>query len=157
GIFEATLGIGAAVGAIVAMRLKPGRPARTGLLVLVAQAAACAAIGVVPKLGVYAAMAIIGITAGLASAYVSGAFQRTVDAAYLGRTSSLVGIGDSAGMPVAMTGFGALASATSVAVACGTAGGGFAAMVGWSASRPGIDEPATPQPAAVPVGEVEPA
>ena len=122
------------------MRWRPDRPARTGLLLLVGQAAACAVVGVAPYVGVAAAMLVIGVTAGLASALLSGAFQRTVDGPYLGRTSSILSLGDHALMPLAMTGFGALAAAAGLGVACAVTGAGFAALVLWSASRP-IDQP----------------
>lgn len=57
---------------------------------------------------------MIGFTAGLASAFLSGAFQQTIEPAFLGRTSSIVSLSDEALMPVAMTGFGALISLTDV-------------------------------------------
>ena len=110
GLFQALVGAGAAVGAIIAVRWRPSRPARTGLLMLVGQAAACAGVGVAPYAGIAAAMLVIGLTAGLASALVSGAFQRTVDGAYLGRTSSMLALGDNVLMPLAMSGFGVLAA-----------------------------------------------
>jgi MFS family permease len=139
GLFEACIGAGAALGAVLAIRWRPSAPARVGLLMLVGQAAACAAVGVAPYGGVIAAMLVIGVTAGLASAFLSGAFQRTVHPTYLGRTGSMVTLADDALMPLAMTGFGALAAVSSVAAACVAAGCGFAALVLWSASRPGID------------------
>jgi MFS family permease len=139
GLFEACIGAGAAIGAVMAIRWRPSGPARVGLLLLAGQAAACAAVGLAPYAGVIIAMLVVGVTAGLASAFLSGAFQRTVHPTYLGRTGSMVSLADDALMPLAMTGFGALAAVTSVATACITAGGGFAALVLWSASRPGID------------------
>ncbi|MGW6276100.1 MFS transporter [Kribbella sp. NPDC055071] len=135
GWFQACLGISAAVGAIVAMRWKPQRPARTGMLLLIVQAAGCVLIGSVPRNGMFVAMAMIGFTAGLASAQLSGAFQQTIDPAYLGRMSSMVSLSDDALMPVAMTGFGALISLSDVAVACGLVGGVFAALMVWTAWR----------------------
>ncbi|TDU84531.1 putative MFS family arabinose efflux permease [Kribbella voronezhensis] len=138
GLFQACSGIAAAVGALLAMRWKPRNLARTGLLVLILQAAGCAAIGVVPRGGVFAAMAAIGFTAGLASAQLSAAFQQTIDPAYLGRTSSITSLSDEALMPVAMTAFGFLISATSVGVACVAIGAAFAALMLWSAARMNI-------------------
>jgi MFS family permease len=140
GLFEACIGLGAAAGALVAMRWRPGRPARAGLLVLVGQAAACAGVGFLPYAGVIACMLTIGVTAGLASAFLSGAFQRTIEASYLGRVGSMVMLSDQALMPLAMSGFGVLAGAASLVVACGVTGAGFAALVLWSASRPGLDD-----------------
>ncbi|HEY4570426.1 MAG TPA: hypothetical protein VIH10_13200, partial [Kribbella sp.] len=100
-----------------------------------AQAAGCVMIGSVPRPAVFVAMGMIGYTAGLASALLSGAFQQTIEPAFLGRTSSIVSLSDEALMPVAMTGFGALISVTDVAVACALLGTGFAVLMLWSASR----------------------
>ncbi|MFG1908563.1 MFS transporter [Kribbella sp. NPDC048928] len=145
GWFQACSGICAAVGAITAMRWKPRRPARTGLLALILQAAGCVMVGSVPRLAVFVAMGMIGFTAGLASAYLSGAFQQTIEPAYLGRTSSIVSLSDEALMPVAMTAFGALISLTTVAATCALFGVVFAALMMWSALRIGspetVDEP----------------
>ena len=92
-------------------------------------------VGSVPRPVVFVAMGMIGFTAGLASALLSGAFQQTIEPAYLGRTSSIVSLSDEALMPVAMTAFGALISVTSVSVACALLGTTFAALMVWSASR----------------------
>ncbi|ADB32390.1 major facilitator superfamily MFS_1 [Kribbella flavida DSM 17836] len=135
GLFQACSGLLAAAGAVLAMRWKPSNPARTGLLALIFQAAGCAAIGLVPRAGVFVAMGVIGFTAGLASAQLSAVFQRTVDPGYLGRTSSIVSLSDEALMPVAMTGFGALVSLAGIAAACGLIGAFFAALMLWSAAR----------------------
>jgi arginine exporter protein ArgO len=86
-------------------------------------------------------MLMIGLTAGLASAFLSGAFQRTIAAAYLGRTGSMVMLSDQALMPLAMTGFGALAAVTDIVTACALVGAAFAALVTWSAARPHLDDP----------------
>jgi len=142
GMFEACIGAGAAVGAIVAIRWRPARPARTGLLILVGQAAACAAVGFAPYPGVVAAMLTIGVTAGLASAFLSGAFQRTIGPEFLGRVGSMTMLSDQALMPVAMIGFGVLAAGLGLPVACAVTGLAFAVLVTWSASRPGLDLPA---------------
>jgi MFS family permease len=135
GWFQACSGISAAVGAIIALRWKPKQPARTALLLLILQAAGCVLIGSAPRAGVFVAMGLIGFTAGLASAQLSGAFQQTIDPAYLGRTSSMVSLSDDALMPVAMTAFGALISLTDVTVACALLGTAFALLMVWSASR----------------------
>jgi MFS family permease len=146
GVFEACIGAAAAIGAVIAMRWKPQAPARTGLLVLVGQAAACAGVGFLPYPGVIACMLTIGLTAGLASSFLGGAFQRTIDPSYLGRAGSLVMLSDQALMPLAMTGFGALAGAASLSAACAVTGIGFAALVLWSASRKGLDSVSRPLP-----------
>ncbi|MGZ0146147.1 MFS transporter [Kribbella sp. WER1] len=135
GWFQAASGIAAAGGAVLAMRWKPTDLARSGLLALVVQAAGCAMIGVVPRLAVFVAMAMIGCTAGLASAQLSAAFQQSVDPSYLGRSYSIVNLSDEALMPVAMTGFGALVSGMGIAGACVLVGVLFAALVLWAALR----------------------
>jgi MFS family permease len=139
GLFEATSAVAAALAALAVLRWKPQRPARTGLLLLVVQAAACVTIGFAPFLGVVLSMATVGATAGLASAFLSAAFQRTVDSAYLGRCSSLIRLADYALMPLATIGFGALAAGADVVTACAITGAAFAALVLWSAFRPGLD------------------
>lgn len=151
GVFEACIGAAAAVGAIIAIRWRPKAPARIGLLILVGQAAACAGVGFLPYAGMIACMLTIGLTAGLASAFLSGAFQRTIEASYLGRVGSMVMLSDQAIMPLAMTGFGVLAGTTTLATACIVTGAGFAALVLWSASRPNLDATAQ-QPADAAVG-----
>ncbi|MGW7686016.1 MFS transporter [Kribbella sp. NPDC054772] len=135
GAFEACSGVAAAVGAVVAIRWKPADLARSGLLALVVQAAGCAMIGLVPKLAIFVAMAMIGCTAGIASAQLSAAFQQSVDPTYLGRSYSIVNLSDEALMPVAMVGFGALISLSSILVACVLVGILFAILVIWAATR----------------------
>jgi MFS family permease len=135
GLFQACSGIAAAIGALIAMRWKPADLARSGLLALVVQAAGCAMIGFVPRFGIFIAMAMIGCTAGLASAQLSAAFQQSVEAAYLGRSYSIVNLSDEAMMPLAMTGFGALISISSIPVACILVGAAFAALVLWASVR----------------------
>ena len=135
GLLEAGVGLGAAAGALTATRWRPPRPAVTGLLVLVVQGAAIVVLGVGPRWVTAAGVLVVGVTAGLASAFLSGAFQSLVAPQYLGRTSALTSLADDALMPVAMAGFGALAGATSVAGACLVAGAGMALLCGWSAAR----------------------
>ena len=143
GLFEACIGVGAAAGAVVAIRVRPARPARTGLLVLVVQAAALSVVGVAPYAGIVAAMVTVGVTAGLASAFLSGAFQASVEASYLGRMSSVVTLTDDAFMPVMMVAFAAFAGGVSLTWACVIASVAFATLVTWSASRPDIDAATT--------------
>ncbi len=139
GLFQACIGVGAAVGAIAAIRWRPHRPARSGLLILAVQAAACSVIGFASYAGIVAAMLVVGVTAGLASAYTSGAFQASVDPTYLGRMGSMIALTDDALMPVMMVAFAAFAGAASLTLACVTLSVMFAALVIWSAGRPYID------------------
>lgn len=137
GWFQTASGIAAAAGALVAIRWKPTDLARSGLLALVVQAAGCGMIGLVPKLGVFVAMAMIGSTAGIASAQLSAAFQQSVDPSYLGRSFSIVNLSDEALMPLAMTGFGALISLSSIPIACLLVAVPFAALMLWAVARVG--------------------
>jgi len=150
GLFEATSGVAAAIGAVIALRWRSSDPARAGLLLLVVQAMACVAIGIAPYAGVFLAMATIGLTAGLASALLAGAFVAAVRESYLGRCSSIVGLADQALMPAAMTSFGLLISGVGVDVACALVGTAFAAMMLWSIVRLAAIQP-EPE-AAEPVG-----
>jgi hypothetical protein len=81
------------------------------------------------------ACAVIGITAGLASTQLSGAFQQLVDPAYLGRLGAVMSLGDDVLMPVALVGFGALVAGAGLALACLAACVGFIVMVSWALVR----------------------
>jgi MFS family permease len=139
GLIEATVAISAAVASAAAVPWRPARPARSGLLLLVVQSAAMVVLGWAPFAGMFVGAAMVGVTAGLASALLSGAFMRTIAEDYLGRTSSIQALGDDAIMPLAMVGFGALAAGTTVGLACTLMAIGFATLVTWSAFRPGLD------------------
>jgi len=114
GVFEALLGLGAALGAVCVARWRPRREALGGFWALVVQGAAIIALGVGPVWTVGAAAFVIGCTAGFASVLLSATFSATVDTAYLGRMGSLTRLGDDCLMPLAMAGFGALAGATAL-------------------------------------------
>ena len=146
GICDAAVGVGAVLGATATLRWRAANPARTGLLMLVVQAAAIATIGFASRPALLLACAVIGVTAGAASAQLSGAFQALIDVEYLGRMSSLTSLGDDVLMPVAMTAFGALAASTALPLACVVTGVLFAALVTWSATRPGIAHPRVFEP-----------
>jgi len=135
GVADALVGVGAAAGALVAIRFRSSRPARTGLLMLVGQAVAIALIGVSDRPLLLAATTVIGVTAGLASTQLSGAFQQLVDPAYLGRMGAVTSLGDDVLMPVAMVGFGALVGVAGMPVTCLVTGLGFVVLVGWALAR----------------------
>lgn len=116
GLFEALLGLGAAIGAVSVARWRPHREAFAGFWALVVQGGAIAALGFGPIWSVAATAFVVGATAGYASVLLSATFSATVDTAYLGRMGSITRLGDDCLMPLAMVGFGALASATSVQV-----------------------------------------
>jgi MFS family permease len=135
GIADALVGVGAAVGALFAIRFRSTQPARTGLLMLLGQAVAIAVIGVAGRPLLLVACTVIGITAGLASTQLSGAFQQLVDPAYLGRLGAVTSLGDDVLMPVAMVGFGALVSGAGLPLTCLLTGLGFIALVTWALAR----------------------
>jgi MFS family permease len=141
GLMEATIAVAAAAASACAIAWRPARSARTGLLLLTVQATACIAVGFTPFVETFVAMAVVGVTAGLASVLLSTAFMRTVSPEYLGRTGSILGLGDDALMPVATVAFGAMAASASVAAACAVMGTTFAALVTWSATRPAFAAP----------------
>lgn len=129
GLFEALLGLGAALGAVSVLRWRPAREAFAGFWALVVQGAAIVALGFGPAWLVAAAAFVIGLTAGYASVLLSATFAATVDTAYLGRMSSLTRLGDDCLMPVAMAAFGALASATTIGIPFALYGGAMMALM----------------------------
>jgi MFS family permease len=129
GLFEALLGLGAALGALSVVKWRPRHEARGGFWALVVQGAAIAALGFGPAWTVAAAAFAIGATAGYASVLLSATFSATVDTAYLGRMGAITRLGDDCLMPLAMAGFGALASATALWVPFTLFGGGMMALM----------------------------
>lgn len=123
GLFEALLGLGAALGAVSVARWRPRREAFAGFCALVVQGAGIVALGVGPAWTVAAAAFLIGTTAGYASVLLSATFSATVEPSYLGRMSALTRLGDDCLMPVAMAGFGALASVSALWVPFALYGG----------------------------------
>lgn len=129
GLFEALLGLGAALGAISVAKLRPRHEARGGFWALVVQGAGIIALGFGPAWSVGVAAFVIGATAGYASVLLSATFSATVDTAYLGRMGSLTRLGDDCLMPLAMAGFGALASSTALWVPFALFGGAMMALM----------------------------
>ena len=84
------------------------------------------------------ACAVIGVTAGAASALLGAVFMATVDGAYLGRMSSILRLGDDVLMPASMVCFGALAGAAGVGAACAAYGLAMAGLMVLPLSRPAI-------------------
>lgn len=135
GVLMGSIGGAAVLGTIVMLRWRPARPLRTALLFLMAQAAALIVVGFAPFTGVLAATLVIGLTAGLASPLLAGAFQATVDEAYVARAGAVTNVFDSALIPLSLAGFGLLAGATNVAVACAVCGGAFLIQLSYTLSR----------------------
>ena len=117
GIADGALAAGAIVGSLAAIRWQPEYAARAGFQVLVVQGLGLAAVGIPSIPAVLAGMFTVGVTAGMASVWLSSAFLKAVDPAYTGRVSSVTALGDMTLMPLSMPVIGALAGATSVLTA----------------------------------------
>lgn len=138
GIAEAALAGGAIVGSLAAIRRPARRPARSALNVLVVQGVMVAAVAVDARPVLVPAMAIIGLTAGLASVWLTGVFQRTIATSHLGRVSSVTVIGDRTLVPLAIPAFGALAAGAGLPVATGLFGLAMGLLCLGLATRPAI-------------------
>ncbi|GAB3599570.1 MFS transporter [Microbacterium tumbae] len=129
GIFEALLGLGAALGALSVTRWRPRHEARSGFVALVVQGAGIVVLGFGSGWLTGAGSFVIGATAGYASVLLSATFAATVDPAYLGRMGSITRLGDDVFMPLAMAAFGGLAAATAVWVPFAVFGGAMALLM----------------------------
>jgi MFS transporter, DHA3 family, macrolide efflux protein len=136
GAAEAVLGVGAAAGALLAMRLTTQFPARAGFAALVVQGVAIAGIGIPVMSLLLAACALIGLTAGYASVVLSATFVRMVRPAQLGRVNSMTALTDYTLLPVAMPFFGWLAHTTSIAGAAAAFGAGMVLLSVYAGTRP---------------------
>lgn len=123
GLFEALVGGGAMVGALVVVRRRPRHEAAGAFRALIAQGFGIALLGVGSPWVVGAGCLMIGLTAGFASVLLSATFAATVAPAYLGRMSSITRLGDDCLMPLAMAGFGALAAVLPLWMPFGLYGG----------------------------------
>jgi MFS family permease len=135
GVLMGSIGAAAVLGTLVMLRWRPTHPLVVALSFLLVQAVALMAIGFAPFTGVLAATLTVGLTAGLASPLLAGAFQATVDDAYVARAGSVTTLSDSALIPLSLAGFGLLAGATSVATACAAFGGAFLLQMAFTLSR----------------------
>ncbi|TDP97477.1 MFS transporter [Labedaea rhizosphaerae] len=136
GLLTGTLGVGAAVGTAMAMKWRPRRSAFTGLVILFTQPMAMVLAGFAPLVGVFVAMAAVGITAGLASPMLSGAFQATVGERYLGRCGAVTSTADAALTPLALSGFGVLAGVAGVGASCVVFALGYVGLLAYGVTRP---------------------
>lgn len=109
GIFEALVGGGAMVGALVVMRWRPRREAIGGFWALVVQGVGIVLVGIGSPIVVCLGCVLIGLTAGFASVLLGSTFAATIAPDYLGRMSSLTRLGDDVLMPLAIAVFGLLA------------------------------------------------
>lgn len=134
GFADGALAAGAILGSVAAIRWRPVAVARAGFVTLVVQGGALAAVGLPARATLLGAMFLVGVTAGMASVWLSGVFQRTVAASHLGRVSSVTSLGDMSLVPLAVPVLGALAAATSVVTATVLFGVAMALLCGWFAS-----------------------
>ncbi len=138
GIADGALAAGAIAGSLAAIRWQPVYAARSGFAVLVVQGVGLAVVGVPAIPVVLAGMATVGVTAGMASVWLSSAFLRAIDPEYTGRVSSVTSLGDMTLMPLSMPLLGALSGATSVLAATLVFGLSMSALCLWFATRHAI-------------------
>ena len=135
GIADAALAAGAILGSLAAIRWQPTYAAGNAFRILVVQGVALALVGVPFIPVVLAAMFTVGVTAGMASVWLSGAFLKAIDPAYTGRVSSVTALGDMTLMPLSMPLLGALAGATSVLTSTLVFGLSMSVLCLWFATR----------------------
>jgi MFS family permease len=138
GMLQAVVGLGAVAGSLALLRRRPHRQAMAGFWLLVLQGLAIVGLGVGSLVITALACAVIGVTAGAASALLGAVFVGTIDGAYLGRMVAITRLGDDVLMPVAMVGFGALAGAAGVGTACAAYGLAMAVLMLVPVSRPAV-------------------
>lgn len=110
GVFEALVGGGAMLGALIVVRWRPRHEAVGAFWALLVQGLGIIALGAGHPILVGAGCIVIGLTAGFASVLLGATFAATVAPDYLGRMSSITRLGDDCLMPLAMALFGILAS-----------------------------------------------
>jgi len=111
GYSEALVGLGATLGALGVIVVRPRRSGRWGFGLLLVQGLAIVALGLGTRVVLFGGCVLIGVTAGAASALLGAVFSSVVDEAYLGRMASVQALGDDIFMPAATALFGALAGA----------------------------------------------
>ncbi|AKU17789.1 MFS transporter [Luteipulveratus mongoliensis] len=138
GIVEVSFGIAAIAGSMLAIRWQGRRTAARGFWGLVLQGAGLAAVGVPTRGVVIAGAVVVGLTAGMASVWLSAAFQRTIAVSHLGRVSSVNRLGDLVLIPVMTPVFGMLAAGTGVLTSTIVFGVGMSILCLWFATRTAI-------------------
>lgn len=130
GILVACVGVGAALGTLVTLRIKPRHPMRFALTLLVFQGFALGVVGLLPMIGVGISLAVVGLTAGLSSPMMAGTAQAIVPANYIGRVFAVVGLADDALVPFALAGYGLVTDRIGLATTTIICGIGMAALMG---------------------------
>lgn len=138
GLAEAAFAVGAIGGSVAGIRWQGTFLARRGFWTLVVQGVGIAAVGMPARASVVGGMLLVGVTAGLASVWLSGTFQRVIAPSHLGRVSSVSQLGDLTLAPVMLPAFGALAAATSILTATVVYGAAMSALCAWLATRHAI-------------------
>jgi MFS family permease len=138
GVFEALVGGGAMIGALVVVRRRPQREAIGGFAALVVQGAGIIALGIGSPVVVGGGCLAIGFTAGFASALLSSTFAATAAPDFLGRLGSVLRLGDDCLMPAAMALFGMLAGILPLWVPFTLYGGAMALLMIMPLRNPGI-------------------
>jgi MFS-type transporter involved in bile tolerance (Atg22 family) len=116
GVAEAALSVCAIAGSLAAIRLKPAKPATAAFIALIVQGLAYALVAIPTVPTLIAAMALIGLTAGCASVWLSALFVRVVAPAYLGRAASLSNLGDLLLVPAALPLFGVVTAHVGIGI-----------------------------------------
>jgi hypothetical protein len=122
GLLIACIGVGAALGTMITLRIRPRHPMRFALSLLVVQGLALGLVGLLPMVGTGVALGVVGLTAGLASPMMAGTAQAIVPSNYVGRVFAVVGFADDALIPFALVGYGLVADRiglTPTTVICG--------------------------------------
>ncbi|GAB3915385.1 hypothetical protein GCM10011575_39390 [Microlunatus endophyticus] len=122
GLLIACIGVGAALGTMITLRIRPRHPMRFALSLLVVQGLALGLVGLLPMVGTGVALGVVGLTAGLASPMMAGTAQAIVPSHYVGRVFAVVGFADDALIPFALVGYGLVADRiglTPTTVICG--------------------------------------
>ncbi len=140
GVADAFLAGGAIVGGLAAIWWQPLHTASAGFRMLVVQGLGLAAVGVPVLPLVVSGMCVVGITAGAASVWLSGAFLRAIDPGQIGRVSSVSSLGDMTLMPLAVPALGAVAAAAGVLTSTAVFGLSMSLLCLWFATRPSMLE-----------------
>ena len=129
GVFEALVGGGAMIGALVVVRWRPRHEAVGGFGALIAQGMGITALGVGSPVVVGAGCLVVGLTAGFASVLLGSTFAATAAPDHLGRLGSILRLGDDCLMPLAMAAFGLLAGMLPLFVPFALYGGAMALLM----------------------------
>lgn len=138
GLIDAVFAAASIVGSFLGIVLRLVAPAVHAYRLLMIQAFAYAGIALPTRVGLALSMAVVGLTAGLASVWLSGEFVRIVDPAHLGRVVSVSNLGDLVLVPLATPLFGLLTSHLGIGASPLAMSGLMAVMCGSILARPEI-------------------